>query len=182
MSDLTEKEIIKLFDEAPEGCLGAVKLKEENNDEFGIFVTKTKGFMNDNYHYCGHTDVGPVMDAYDFIPKPDSFIDKSNKVYTQAMEDNGELLTVGMMFNHKGKEVKALAISKEDGGSVLFQTDGNNIDCCWNNDAWVKPIDTRTDEQKAQEQILYAWNNRNGSFSVLDAIKAGKIHNVTWSK
>ena len=64
----------------------------------------------------------------------------TSPIYTKSMADNGDRLTIGMKFNHKGKEVKTLAVSDEDGGSVLFQTEGNNIDCCWHNDAWVNPI------------------------------------------
>ena len=41
------------WSEAPEDCLGAVHLKDEfveKEEDFGIFVTKTKGFMGDDYH------------------------------------------------------------------------------------------------------------------------------------
>ena len=61
------------WSKAPDDCLGAVHLKEEYveiNDTHGIFVTKTKGLMNDGYHYCGHTHVGPQIEKYDFTPKP----------------------------------------------------------------------------------------------------------------
>jgi len=96
------------WSEAPEDCLGAIQLKEEKEDyEHGIFVTKTDGCMEDGYHYCGHTNIGPIMSLHDFIPKPDNFdaafpdgfddmTPKPSKlIFTQAMADNGELPPIG---------------------------------------------------------------------------------------
>lgn len=73
-------------------------------------------------------------------------------VFTQAMSDAGELPPIGSYFIHENKKVKTISTSKEDGGVVTF-LDGCDIGCCWNNDSWVRPIDTRTDKEKAIEDI-----------------------------
>jgi hypothetical protein len=66
--------------------------------------------------------------------------DTQAPVYTQEMDDNGELPSVGAYFLHEGKKVKCISTSEEEGGVVTFLTNSNAIDCCWNNGVWVKPL------------------------------------------
>ena len=77
------------WSKAPEGCLGAVQVKEGKNDyPHGVFVTISEGYMEDGYHYCGKTHIGPCMDYYEFIPKPDTFGDEPHRTDDEiAIED-----------------------------------------------------------------------------------------------
>ena len=106
-------------------------------------------------------DVNPVNHGHylnyvyaDKSPLEKDSIVKKPLVYTQEMADNGELPSVGSEFLHKGSVATTLSTSNEHGGVVTFTVDnGCSIDCCWNNDAWVKPIDTRTKKEKAIDEI-----------------------------
>lgn len=80
-------------------------------------------------------------------------------VFTQAMADAGVIPPVGSEFLHDKKVVTCLSISDYDGGVVTFaykdrEGQKEDISCCWNNDAWVKPIDNRTPKQKAIDDIV----------------------------
>ena len=56
------------------------------------------------------------------------------------MCDAGELPPVGSEFIHQNKKVKCISTSDEQGGVVTFLVDELNIECCWNNDSWVRAI------------------------------------------
>tara|TARA_R100000951_G_scaffold2179_2_gene3711 strand:- start:4642 stop:5202 length:561 start_codon:yes stop_codon:yes gene_type:complete len=172
------------WSKAPEGCLGAVQRKSgSDNYEYGIFVTKTDGFMENDYHFCGRTDVGPTMYFYDFIPKP------SQPVFTQEMADNGELPEVGMevlaRYNFDSKQVTHQ-------GVVLYASKLhvilNTIHCNeWHGligDYVIEPIDTRTDKEKAIDDLFNLdesiCNDIEWHKNFLQAIKENKIHGVKW--
>jgi len=107
-------------------------------------------------------------------------------VYTQELEDNGSIVEAGMLFATEAGEYTAEYTNKK---SIVFtDEDGFLISI---NRRYAKPIDTRTDEEKALDDLMDAyWDNCNKKVSrhspivikFIDAIKAGKIHNVTWSK
>jgi len=80
-------------------------------------------------------------------------------VFTQAMADAGYLPPVGSDFLHAKKVVTCLSVSDYDGGVVTFaykdrDSHEPDIACCWNNEVWVKPIDTRTPKQKAVDEMM----------------------------
>ena len=75
--------------------------------------------------------------------------------YTQAMCDAGELPPVGSEFIHQNKKVKCISTSDEQGGVVTFLVDELNIECCWNNDSWVRAITPpKTDTEKAIDSVI----------------------------
>tara|TARA_R110001583_G_scaffold109400_1_gene258098 strand:- start:8541 stop:9716 length:1176 start_codon:yes stop_codon:yes gene_type:complete len=86
-------------------------------------------------------------------------IKQKENIYTQEMADNGELPSVGMEFMHQGAIATTISTSKEYGGVVTFTTYGGcSIGCCWFNDVWVKPIDTRTKKEKAIDEAYAKWS------------------------
>jgi hypothetical protein len=106
--------------------------------------------------------VKPSDDKPVFTPWSETYssdkLPKIKPVFTQAMADAGELPPVGSDFLHAKKVVTCLSVSDYDGGVVTFaynDRDGQevDIDCCWNNDSWVQPIDTRTPKQKSVDAI-----------------------------
>ncbi len=91
-----------------------------------------------------------------FTPRP--FKEESIPVYTQAMCDAGEKPSVGM---------KILAMytdtSKDNAGILLYISDTNFIvdhvggEVCYKRNTWlIKGIDTRTDEEKAIDDLISA--------------------------
>ena len=115
------------------------------------------------------------------------------KVYTQAMSDAEELPSVGcrVIYNcrnprhknmtdnnieHHKKELTVVAI---DGRLlVLISDDKSFVTAC--NDQWILPIDTRTTEEKAIDQMICAYNKSNDMGDVISEIKKGYIKGVSF--
>lgn len=77
---------------------------------------------------------------------------QGKSIYTQEMLDAGELPEDGMKFIHASAVATTISSSKKHGGVVTFTIDnGASIACCWFNESWVKPIDTRTPKEKADD-------------------------------
>jgi hypothetical protein len=99
-------------------------------------------------------------------------------VYTREMFDNGEVPHIGMMFICKektfdsrisdflNKVVEVIGVSILNGDEVItFSHEIMGIGCGRFGEEWVKPIDTRTDSQKAVDAIkdvLEAHYENNG--------------------
>jgi len=166
------------WSKAPEGATHYIEDKEYNGaSEFVIIGVEGSLFAYDSFGMGGWSV--DVNDDNDFKITP---IPESKPVYTQAMCDAGELPPVGSEFMHKGEKVECISTSDEEGGVVTFLNDARNIECCWNNDTWVRAIDTRTDEQKCVDNMMYAYRKGESMADVLSEIKKGYIHGVTWSK
>lgn len=125
--------------------------------------------------------VKPSDDKPVFTPWSETYssdkLPKIKPVFTQAMADGGELPPVGSDFLHAKKVVTCLSVSDYDGGVVTFaykdrDSHEPDIACCWNNEAWVKPIDTRTPKQKAVEYMLDIWarSDISGSEALFETI------------
>ena len=132
----------------------------------------------------------------EYLHEPKSLLEKETKpdykplVYTQEMVDNGELPIVGMEFMGKGYahneytkmwfKLEALGIYS---GSVIAEScsEANEVQLY----SEIKPIDNRTDEEKANDDILKLVSGlptwRYKSKAVVEAIKAGNIHGLKWS-
>tara|TARA_R110000868_G_scaffold162439_1_gene393667 strand:+ start:16956 stop:17603 length:648 start_codon:yes stop_codon:yes gene_type:complete len=143
-------------------------------------------------------DVNSVThgDLYDYVNANKTILEKETKpdykplVYTQEMVDNGELPIVGMEFMGKGYahneytkmwfKLEALGIYS---GSVIAEScsEANEVQLY----SEIKPIDNRTDEEKANDDILKLVSGlptwRYKSKAVVEAIKAGNIHGLKWS-
>jgi len=102
------------------------------------------------------------------------------------MADNGELPSVGMecVFKHTSWSdyVKAIVLAVTDEYLILKEVDSSHEQHYHLKDISLKPIDTRTDEEKAIEDLECLFYKASPTEEILNAIKAGKIHNVTWSK
>jgi len=109
-------------------------------------------------------------------------------VYTQEMKDKGELPSVGMecLILNKCSAVPNYnkAVIKYIGDLVIYAyvEDGERCDSMIN--LTFKPIDTRTDTEKAIKDIHRVDQTVHESirfeYYFLEAIKAGDIHGVKW--
>ena len=116
-------------------------------------------------------------------------------VYTQEMFDNGELPPVGCMCECKRiikndsfyNSCYILGNSK-DGEWLVFENYSGNIQSHNKKDGVFRfrPTDTRTDEDKAVDDMRFAAFERDDFSDVhpieaaLKAIKEDKIHGVKW--
>ena len=109
-------------------------------------------------------------------PKP------SQLVFTQAMADNGELPVVGMECCYSS--LNRIVWNK---CTIIAYYDG----FVWTSDNGIrqlsltafKPIDTRTDKEKAIDNLMFFGDqgqDSDGANFNLEAIIAGKIHGVKW--
>ena len=171
-SSVTYDEYLKeLWANAPDGCVGAVTNRKNTYlYEYGIFVRENKSSTSP-YSYCGQTGVSPCMDYFTFTPKPQPKESNMKPVFTQEMSDNGELPQVGMVVMVKNKcdahpKLKRAAI-KYMGDLVVY----NYMDCperCDKNINLVfRPIDTRTDKQKAIDKAKLRWLSETMSIDEL---------------
>jgi len=86
----------------------------------------------------------------------------AKQVYTQAMADNGELPSVGMECMYKdactGNYIEVEVLFINEWSIVLKQTGegyGKDVSVAKHvNDVKLKPIDTRTDKEKAIEEYI----------------------------
>jgi hypothetical protein len=145
MSNLTEEEIIKLFDEAPEGATHI-------SDDGCFYKIDTKG--NNDFHY-----------------------DSDERWYPCALSDNFvKLLTPRPVTKPISMQSNFTDANGNEWECIKVNSDGTTV---------YKIVDTRTDTQKAYEEVFNltldvpTW--RNKSEVIIDAIKAGKIHNVTFT-
>jgi len=106
-------------------------------------------------------------------------------IYTKSMADNGELPLVGMKVGFLN-EVRAYTVmlgADEEGDLIVSPVDGDYWQRAHKSD--IKPIDTRTDTEKAIDDLFKLdesiCNNIEWHKNFLDAIKAGKIHGVTFN-
>ncbi len=114
-------------------------------------------------------------------------------VFTQAMVDNGELPSVGCRViyvccnrigskvtdahrAHDNKEMTVVAL--DNSLIVLISDDKAFVTAC--NDQWVKPIDTRTDKEKAIDYMQYAYDKGNNMADVLSEIEKGYVKGVSF--
>jgi hypothetical protein len=140
----------------------------------------------------------------------DEIMEKGKEaVYTREMFDNGEAPKIGMMFICKektfnsrisdflNKVVEVIGVSILNGDEVItFSHEIMGIGCGRFGEEWVKPIDTRTDSEKAINDIDLSITDTNNSLTgtyklernfstesiaLLQKIKAGEIHGVSFT-
>ena len=130
-----------------------------------------------NFGKCSHAEFNAWLEA-----TKQHYSEAEKPIYTQAMFDNGELPSVGMLFLDN-------EISPDD-PRTCEAIIGDKAIYCFNDDyAYFGvtadncgPIDTRTDTKKFADDIAtfnkkeLAWTHT----SLSSAIKAGKIHAVKW--
>jgi len=128
--------------------------------------------------------------------------------YTKEMQQSNIPPEVGMKFicndftdlsrikEFKGQEVEVIGVC-ESGcrAAITFQHKTLGIGCGFFDPCWVKPIDTRTDTEKAVDSINKILTDKNNditcafsntvtfgseSITLLERIKEGKITGVKW--
>jgi hypothetical protein len=159
-----------------------------------IFCHKEKGedfrIIKGQFHWVYYADFLPPM-SKSLIPRP-----QPKPVYTQAMCDAGELPNIGMecmvYLEEEKAEVKGwfrgvvcgkfgllpvIRLDDLDGTEGYF--DVFSIEN-------IKPVDTRSNEEKAFDDLLVHCersSTHDGVINnILNAIKAGKIHGVTFKE
>jgi len=170
----------------------ATKYGTAGEDEHKVF------YNDNNYQYTGeHMQQNVFNSSNGYKIETLILIEKkpSKPVYTQSMADNGELPLVGVecVFKHTswGGYIKAIVLAVTDEYLILKEVHSSHEQHYHLKDISFKAIDTRTDEEKALDDLMDTyWDDCNEKvdrhspivIKIIDAIKAGKIHNVTWSK
>ncbi|MGB0938904.1 MAG: hypothetical protein ACPGTQ_15725 [Colwellia sp.] len=117
-------------------------------------------------------------------------IKEEKPVYTKEMYENGDLPSVGMEciacyeINGKQEERVTIAHINEKGHFACIDSYGDYMIqyVKEDSDEHFKPIDTRTDEEKAIDDLAKCVGDCMSDYGIFQAIKEGKIHGVTWSK
>jgi len=154
------------WSKAPDNCIG-----------HSVSSAKNNYWITDEDLTIGAPDYGLLEVKFTPIPPKQ----KSKPVYTQELEDNGSIVEAGMLFATEAGEYTAEYTNKK---SIVFtDEDGFLISI---NRRYAKPIDMRTDEEKALDDLIKrtstALSKTVLASYILTDIKAGRIHNVTWSK
>ena len=126
------------------------------------------------------------------------FLAKTNEskemIYTQEMKDKGEAPKVGMDVLYSGEKVEVINIyhigdstvltlinNKTSGVSALYFNSGEGVN--------IDVIDTRTDEEKAIDDLKLSYDNWDNEATekdtlqwIFDDIKAGKVHGVSFTR
>lgn len=147
-----------------------------NDDSYEPFNGNKRIFFT-NYDSTDYECFVPIATR----PKPESI-----PVYTQSMADAEELPSVGMEFiSTEFVEERHSIVKAITNDYIIYvcadpkHTSECCIEICANHH---KPIDTRTDEQKCVDNMMYAYRKGESMADVLSEIKKGYIHGVTWSK
>ena len=146
------------------------------------FMTIVRGLAND-WENSGSIVKGE-LDGLTERPKP-------QPIYTKAMQEAGELPPVGAEvvyfvcckssvkeenFKHHEEVMDVVAIN---GGLVVLLSKSKSFATACN-DQWIKPIDTRSDKEKAIDDIKRILDCDNHMAEGL-FYSLGDIHGVTWS-
>jgi hypothetical protein len=159
------------WSKAPEGATHystAGTFLKEINGKFAFFTCGVShgGWLIDNHHQ---------PDRINLTPRP------IKPVYTQAMKDKGIHVKAGMMFttevdgNYTAELVndKSVCFTDEDGFLIAL------------NIHMAKPIDTRTDTEKAIDDLRKMdesiCNDTEWHKNFIEAIKSGKVHGITFT-
>ena len=158
---------------------------ESGNYYSGFYkiISSDEGFFHDKSQWLECGSWPELIERPQPKPlKPIDFgaIPDDKPVFTQAMADNGESVKVGMLFatrvdgNYKAAMVngKSVCFVDEDGFLIGIPL------------AWAKPIDTRTDKEKAIDDLFKLdesiCNNTKWHENFIDAIIEGKVHGVSF--
>jgi hypothetical protein len=150
---------------------GALKISSDILADGGVVDWDLDGGMSDIIGWRPH--LAQLKQTVFDVDAHVSDASKVKPVFTQAMADAKELPPVGSDFSHCGELVLCISTTTHDGGVVTFKRTSNNekpeIACCWNNKSWVQPIDTRTDKEKAVDEMrrsAYKAMNEDGDVDI----------------
>lgn len=130
-------------------------------------------------------------------------VEETKPVYTQEMHNNDELPPVGCKFlvgndcgnsrisDFNNKEVKVLALTcLDDDVLITFNHKRQGVGCGIFNTEWVKPIDNRTDEEKAIEDLeeylltykdIDLQESYNVAMGIFDLISKGGVNEIKFT-
>ena len=115
----------------------------------------------------------------------------NENIYTQEMYDSGRLPDVGMealySFNSGESKFRCDIRYITDRGDVVIYSIPYECEMIIRYDresVGLYPIDTRTDKERAVDDLKTFINDYSGSIelNILNAIRAGRIHGVTFTE
>jgi len=165
---MNKQELIELWKDAPEG---ATDYRERVGDFYKFSGGKLYWWLGEERSW--EPSICEFL-KLELTPRPEPLI------YTKAMHDAGELPPIGSKAVCDYDGFEHLIIAHD-----LFHPDEpyalvSDISGYWGAEAskW-STIDTRSDTEKASDDLDKLGYNCNAS--LINSIKAGKIHGVTWS-
>ena len=148
-----------------------------------LLTVKPEGLFNDYIVYESENEGSYSLATWTLHKRP---VEETKPVYTQSMADNGEQIKKGMQFAFGGEIQNngpyiAIGISKTSKGDdvLTYEYGACDIETCWINDTWVKPIDNRTDTEKASDDLDSLGYKCN--ISLINSIKAGKVRGMSFT-
>ena len=168
------------WSQAPEGCVG-----------YSVSTASNHYWMF-SCHQVPAPDFG--FTEFKFHPKPQPKESNMKPVFTQEMSDNGELPPIGSKAQFVGNDDYLVEFSIVDGDEIecICHTkdfEGESIGVYRHKDGYsvsiltqlIKPIDTRTEKEKAIDYMKYAYAKGNSMEDVFTEITKGYVNGVTWS-
>tara|TARA_R110000772_G_scaffold222931_3_gene333361 strand:+ start:1325 stop:2071 length:747 start_codon:yes stop_codon:yes gene_type:complete len=168
-----------IWKNAPDGATHYGYETETHYKGFYKILDVSDGFWHDGSRWL-MTESWP-----DITPKPEV---KPTPVYTKEMADNGVFPVVGMeclVLNTNCSNPKYIkALIKYVGQKVVYNYMDYPERCDNVKTLKFKPLDTRTDKEKAIDDMYKSLNKddsrQGGCDDLFDDIKAGKIHGVSF--
>jgi len=130
-------------------------LKPLSSDKFVYFDKDKDDYM------CFH-DKAKCKRKYQYICTVEEFINYGKSieevklVYTKAMQDDGELPSVGMQIHHTIRGLCIIEYIYDSCGEThyMYRSIEDKVYNSTMESRWITPIDTRTDKEKAIDELL----------------------------
>lgn len=179
--DYTSKEFWK---DAPEGKNYLITYKSGVVAQVYNYFTAKPEIVDGYYRIAGES-VGYGASSWEVFERP-----KPQPIFTKAMQEAGEFPSVGMecmVYNAElmNPEYEKAVIDFIGSHIVVYSSESCTERTCNLELVKFKPIDTRTDKEKAIDDLRNAddsvCNDIEWHKNFLQLIIDGKIHGVTWS-
>ena len=148
-------------------------LKKRTEDKISCYVCNIGAYPMQQYcGNCGHELLSELIP-----PKP-------QPIFTKAMQDAGELPCIGMEVSFDRMIVTIVGFTLK--GMPVFEMPNGTVDYFNSNNSY-RPIDTRTDKEKAIDDLIESYRvgvsdsaAKDACSIMMKAIQSGKIHGVKW--
>ncbi len=130
--------------------------------------------------YHGFTAIGSNANkrhSFDFCNLDAVKMESAKPVFTQAMADAGERVKVGMLFSTATGKYTALMVNDSQ---VVFER--GSLGFVVETHAFIHPIDTKTDKEKAVDEMLKSLETFDNEFVQLNKYEAGKLYDLGYRK
>ena len=124
-----------------------------------------------SYSYRKAVQAGLGTGRYIHRPKP-------QPLFTKAMQGAGELPCIGMEVSFDRMIVTIVGYTLK--GMPVFEMPNGMVDSFNSNNSY-RPIDTRSDREKAIDYMKYAYAKGESMEDVFTEITKGYVNGVTWS-